>query len=86
VTIAEFRNLLWDLAILIGWFAAIPHGLAWVARRKFRAFLKLPLTEDVENMTHRWERHAARWTAIGLWMSGFSVLCLIVWVISGMLR
>ena len=73
-------DLFWNLAVLAGWLAAVPYGLAWLARRRFRRFLKLPLTEEAEALTHRWERRAARWTALGLGMSGFSILCLCVWL------
>ena len=74
-----FKSLLWNIAVFSGWFAVIAHGLAWHARRSFKALLKAPLTDEVEHMTQVREWQITCWTAIGLFQSGFSVLCFVLW-------
>jgi hypothetical protein len=76
-----YKSLLLNIAVYSGWITVIAHGFAWYARRKFRALLKAPLTDEVENLTHLWERQIARWTATGHFMSGLSILCCIVWLV-----
>jgi hypothetical protein len=48
----------------------------------FRAFLKAPLSEEIEHLTHVWERRVDRWTALGFLMAGLSILCGIAWLVS----
>jgi hypothetical protein len=74
---------LWHLAIILGCLAIVSLGGAWYARRKFHAFLKAPLTEEAEHLTHVWEQRVTRWTATGLAFSGLSILCLVSWLIAG---
>jgi hypothetical protein len=77
----EHARHLWYLAVCSGWLAVIALGFGWHARRKFRALLKAPLTEEVEHMTHEWEKHVTRSTAAGFVLSGFSLLCFALWLI-----
>jgi hypothetical protein len=81
----SLRNLLWHLAIIVGWVAVISLGYGWYARRRFRAFLKVPLTEEVEHLTHIWERRVTHWTAAGLALSSLSIICLVFWLSAGMI-
>jgi hypothetical protein len=81
VTIEDFRELSLSLAILFGWLSIVPLLGAWYARRKFRAFLKAPLSDEVEHLTHVWENRIARWSIIGLAMAGFSILCFVMWLV-----
>jgi hypothetical protein len=77
VTVGSLRDLLWYLALTSGWLAVISLGYGWYARRRFRTFLKAPLTEEAEHLTHVWERRVTRWMKIGLSMSALSILCLV---------
>lgn len=85
MTIGSLRDPLWYLAIIFGWLAIISLGGAWYAGRRFQALLKASLTEKVEHLTHVWERRVTRWTAAGLALSALSLLCLIVWLIGGII-
>jgi hypothetical protein len=33
------------------------------------------LSEEIEHLTHVWERRVNRWTALGFLMAGLSILC-----------
>ena len=77
MTVESLRDSLWYLAIIFGWLAIIPLGCGWYARKKFQALLKAPLTEEVEHLTHVWERRFTRRMRIGLSMSALSILCLV---------
>jgi hypothetical protein len=77
VTIGSLRDPLWYLAIIFGWLAVVSLWGAWYAGRRFQALLKAPLTEEVEHLTHVWERRVTRWMRIGLSMSALSTLCLV---------
>lgn len=83
VTVGNFRDLLWYTALISGCLAITLVAGGWYARRKFRTFLKAPLTEEAEHLTHVWERRVTRWTVIGLALSGVSILCSVSWLISG---
>ncbi|MPR13397.1 hypothetical protein [Microvirga tunisiensis] len=85
MTVGSLRELLWYLALTSGWLAIILLGSGWYARRRFRAFLKFPLTEEVEHLTHVWEKRVSLWTAAGLTFSGLSIICLVSWLIAGMI-
>jgi len=85
VTIGSLRDPLWYLAIILGWLAIISLAGAWYAGRRFHALLKAPLTEEVEHLTHAWERRVIRWRAAGLALSGLSLLCLVFWQFVGMI-
>ena len=74
--------LLWILALISGWLAIICLVGGWYAGAKFRTFLKAPLSEEMEHLTHVWEKRVNRWTALGFVMSGLSILCIIGWLIS----
>lgn len=77
MTAETFHDMLWNSAILTGWLAIISLSGRWHARRKFLALLKAPLTDEVEQLTHVWERRITRWTTLGLLMSGLSLLCFV---------
>ena len=83
MTIGSFRDPLWYLAIIFGWLAIILIGSGWYARRRFHALLKAPLTEEVEHLTHFWERRVTHWTGAGLALSGLSIICLVSWLVAG---
>jgi hypothetical protein len=85
VTVGSLHALLWYLPLTSGWLAIILLGSGWYARRRFRAFLKFPLTEEVEHLTHVWEKRVSLWTAAGLTFSGLSIICLVSWLIAGMI-
>ena len=70
------------MAFLAGWLAIICLIGGWYAGTKFRTFLKAPLSEEIEHLTHVWERRVDRCTALGLLMSGLSILCAIGWLVS----
>jgi hypothetical protein len=82
VTTGSISDLLWIVAVLTGWLAIICLIGGWYAGTKFRIFLKAPLSEEVEHLTHVWEKRVDRWTALGLLMSGLSILCAIGWLVS----
>ncbi len=86
MTAGSIRDLFWPLAIVSGWLAILMLGAAWHAGRKFRALLKAPLTEEVEHLTHIWERRVTRWRILGLAMSVLSILNLVSWLVSEALR
>jgi hypothetical protein len=83
VTAEHLRDLVWYLAFAFGWVSMISLGCSWYARQRFQAFLKVPLTEEAEHLTHVWERRVTRWTRIGLSLAGLSILCLASWLIAG---
>jgi hypothetical protein len=83
VTAGTFGHLLWTVAVLAGWLAVICLIGGWYARRKFRLFLKAPLSDEVAHLTHVWEKRVERWTTLGVLMSGLSILCVIGWLLSG---
>jgi hypothetical protein len=83
MTVGSLRDLLWYLANVSGWLAILMLGSAWHARRKFHILVKAPLTEEVEHLTHVWERRVTRWTRTGLSIAAFSILCIAAWVICG---
>jgi hypothetical protein len=56
VTTGSISTLLWIVALLAGWLAATCLVGSRYAIVKFRAFLKTPLFEEVEHLTHIWER------------------------------
>ena len=74
--------LLWIVAPIAGWLAIICLVGGRYAGAKFRTFLKAPLSEEVEHLTHVWEKRVNRWTALGFIMSGLSILCIIGWLVS----
>jgi hypothetical protein len=82
MTTGSASDLLWSLTVLSGWLAIICLVGGWYAGAKFQTFLKAPLSEEVEHLTHVWERRVDRWTALGLLTSGLSVLCIIGWLAS----
>lgn len=82
MTAGNLRDLLWYLAIVSGWLAILMLGAVWHARRRFHALLKAPLTEEVEHLTHVWERRVTRWTRAGLSTAALSIVCITSWVIS----
>jgi hypothetical protein len=75
-------DLLWMVAFLSGWLAIICLVKGWYAGAKFQTLLKTPLSEEVEHLTHVWERRVDRWTTPGSLMSGLSILCAIGWLVS----
>jgi hypothetical protein len=83
VTFGSLRELLWYLALTFGWLAIILLGSGWYARRRFLALLKAPLTEEVEHLTHVWERRVTHWTAAGLAFSSLSIICFVSWQVAG---
>lgn len=80
--IESLGDISWDLAILGGCLSVILHGMGWYARRRLRASLKIPLTEEAEAVTHLRESRAAHWHRIGLALSIFSILCAMGWLVS----
>jgi hypothetical protein len=66
-----------------GWLAILCLAAGWYARGKFRTFLKSPLSDEVEHLTHVWERRVDRWTTLGFVLSGLSILGVIGWLVSG---
>jgi hypothetical protein len=82
VTAGSLRGLLWYIALTSGWLAVPLLGSSWYARRRFHAFLKAPLTEEAEHLTHVWERRVIHWTAAGLALSSLSIICLVSWLIA----
>ena len=78
----EVPKAFFILALLLGTLSVLLHGMAWYARKRLRGSLKIPLTEEAEEVTHRWERRAALWHKIGLAMSIVSILCVAVWLFS----
>jgi hypothetical protein len=83
MTVGSLRELLWYLALTFGWLAIILLGSGSYARRRFHAFLKAPLTEEVEHLTHVWEWRVTHWTAAGLSMSVLSIIFILSWLIAG---
>jgi hypothetical protein len=82
VTTGSITDLLWIVALLAGWLAIICLIGGWYAGAKFRTLLKAPLSEEVEHLTHVWEKRVDRWTALGFLTSGLSILCIIGWLVS----
>jgi hypothetical protein len=82
VATRSISDLLWIVALISGWLAIICLVGGWYAGAKFRTFLKAPLSEEVEHLTHVWEKRVNRWTALGFVMSGLSILCIIGWLVS----
>jgi hypothetical protein len=82
VATGSISDLLWIVALVAGWLAIICLVGGWYAGAKFQTFLKAPLSEEVEHLTQVWERRVDRWTALGLLMSGLSILCIIGWLVS----
>jgi hypothetical protein len=83
VTNSDLRDLSLNLAIVIGCLSVALNGLAWQARRRLRASLKVQLTEAAEELTHRWEERAALWQNIAVTMSTLSILCVAAWLFVG---
>ena len=75
-----YENLLWYVAVSMGWLAVMAHSLAWYAGQKFRALLKAPLSEEVEHKTRLWEQQIGPWRAMGLVMSGLSIFSFAIWL------
>jgi len=73
---------LWIVALLAGWLAVVSLVGGWYAGAKFQALLKSPLSEEVEHLTHVWEKRVDRWMTLGFLMSGLSILCIIGWLAS----
>jgi hypothetical protein len=82
VTIGSITELLWIVALVAGWLAIICLIGGWYAGAKFQTLLKAPLSEEVEHLTLVWEKRVNRWTALGFLTSGFSILCIIGWLVS----
>jgi hypothetical protein len=82
VATGSINDLLWIVAVLSGWLAIICLLGGWYAGAKFQTLLKAPLSEEVEHLTHVWERRVDRWTALGLSMAGLSILCIIGWLVA----
>ncbi|WP_204242494.1 hypothetical protein [Microvirga arvi] len=82
MTTGSITDLLWILALLAGWLAIIYLIGGWYAGTRFRTLLKAPLSEEVEHLTHVWEKRVYRWAALAFLMSGLSILCIISWLIS----
>jgi hypothetical protein len=82
VTTGSITDLLWIVALLAGWLAIICLIGGWYAGAKFQTLLKAPLSEEVENLTHVWEKRVDRWTALSFLMSGLSILSVFGWLVS----
>ena len=82
MTPGSISVLPWIVALIAGWLAIICLVGGWYAGAKFQTFLKAPLPEEVEHLTHVWEKRVDRWTALGLTTSGLSILCAIGWLAS----
>lgn len=78
----SISDLLWIVALISGWLAIICLVGGWYAGAKFRTFLKAPLSEEAEHLTHVWEKRVNRWTSLGYVMAGLSILCIIGWLVS----
>ena len=78
----SISDLLWIVALIAGWLAIICLVGGWYAGAKFRTFLKAPLSEEVEHLTHVWEKRVNHWTALGLLTAGLSILCIFGWLVS----
>lgn len=83
MTNSDLRDLSLNLAIVAGCLSVALNGLAWHARKRLRASLKLQLTEAAEELTHRWEERAALWQNIALAMSTLSILGVGAWLFIG---
>ena len=81
MSVEQYRTLLWNLAVVLGWLSPLVIAMGYYARLKFRSLLKAPLTEEVEHLTHLWERRVSRWTVLGILTPGLSIACFIGWVI-----
>ncbi|CAH1663964.1 conserved hypothetical protein [Hyphomicrobiales bacterium] len=81
MTSTDLHDLSLSLAIVAGGLSVVLHGMAWQARRRLRASLKIQLTEAVEELTQRWEGRAALWHSIGLALSLVSILCVAAWLL-----
>ena len=73
----SISHLLWIVALLAGWLGIICLIGGWYAGARFRTFLKVPLSEKVEHLTHVWGKRVDRWMALGFQMSGLAILCII---------
>jgi hypothetical protein len=73
---------LWYLAVGVALASVTVHGFNWYARRRFRHLLKAPLTEEVEQQTHLWERHIAISGPVGIGLSALSLLCFAGWLVA----
>jgi hypothetical protein len=82
VATGSISDLLWIVALIAGWLAIICLFGASYAGAKFRTLLKAPLSEEVEHLTHVWEKRVDHWTTLGFLMSGLSILCIIGWLVS----
>jgi hypothetical protein len=82
VATESISNLLWIVALIAGWLAIICLIGGRYAGAKFQTLLKAPLSEEVEHLTHVWEKRVDRWTALGFLTSGLSILCIIGWLVS----
>ena len=78
--IENYHSFFWYLAVCSAWTSIAAHGFSWYARRRFRALLKAPLTEEIEHQTHRWERNIICSAPVGLTLSALSLLCFGVWL------
>lgn len=83
MTAEHFRGLLWNLALIFGWLSIVPLIMVYQARRKFHALLKEPLNDEVEHLTHSWEKRLGRWTALGFLVPGLSIACFVGWLVLG---
>ena len=82
MTTGSISELLWIVAICSGWLAIVCLVGGWYAGAKFQTLLKAPLSEEVEHLTHLWEKRVDRWMTLGFLMSGLSILCIIGWLVS----
>lgn len=81
MVVAQYRNLMWDLAVIFAWLSPFVIAMGYYSRHKFHALLKAPLTDEVEHQTHVWEHRVRRWTVLGLFVPGVSILCFVIWLV-----
>jgi hypothetical protein len=75
----DFRDQLWDYAILFGWLSLPAIAIAGWAWRRFRAGLKAPLTPYTAGLSHVWEEVFTFWSMTGLATAILSILCVALW-------
>jgi len=81
VAMSQYRNLMWDLAVIFAVLSPFTLIMGYYSRRRFHALLKAPLNEEVEQETHDWEHRVRRWTILEFLVPGLSILSFIAWLV-----
>jgi hypothetical protein len=82
VSLAVFRERLWDLAIAFGGVSVVARVMARQAWKRFEASLRTDIDHDTDDVPYLHDWDFRYWDRIGLRAAELSILCSGLWLMS----